>query len=220
MTSAVVDRFEVVEVEEQQGRRQVVVDQFHCLLDPLEEERAVWQARNRVVEGLWWSCSLSSVTSASDRSRRPFSRSTLAWPAKVSRSVWSACVNESTSPDVTDAGSERAIVGAQDGDHPVGQAPRREVAVERVLAPVAGRRNVCRDSSASASTRMSAGATSSGCMSISPPAPSVLLRPWSESVGKRRISAYSARTRRRTAIKTCPTARPNSGALCVFCIDS
>ena len=83
----VVDRLEVVEVEEEHRR---VVGRPACerLADAFGEEPAVRQAGERVVVGLVAELLLD----------RSFSSSTLAWLANVSKSLRSSSLNVDTSP--------------------------------------------------------------------------------------------------------------------------
>ena len=90
----VVDRLEVVEVEEQHRRRAPLP----CA--SAVSTRSVKSARFgrpvRMSWKAWWrSRSFRSVTSASERSRRPFSSITLAWPTNVSSSRRSSGVERS-----------------------------------------------------------------------------------------------------------------------------
>ena len=133
---------------------------------------------------------------------------------------------------------ERADVAETLADHeqaerPVLAAERRD---DRVLEPAGTKERVegvggappreqhrRADASAiSANAAASSGANrSSGCMSNSPSAPLTLRSgPASSEGGSSRISAYSARSNRRAATSSCPTARPNSGAPWVARIDS
>ena len=67
---------------------------------------------------------------------------------------------------------------------------------------------------------MSAGSGASGCDVVGPRGPTVLRTPGWPFAGNRTISAYSARTSCRTAIRSWLTASVNSEAPCVAFIDS
>ena len=84
MAERVVDGFEIVEVEEENGRRGVPRALARSARGPRARTRRGSGRPVRWSWSTWWcSCSFSSVTSASDCSSRLFSSTTLAWPANV-----------------------------------------------------------------------------------------------------------------------------------------
>ena len=214
MTERVVDRLEVVEVEEQHCGGARAVGQRS--LDALGEERAVREAREPSWKAWWRSRSFRSVTSASERSRRPFSSITLACPTKVSRRRRSSPLNVATSPErsPTTRIPNAPFSPRSASDHPVRRGrgrrgSRRAAGRERPAGKQDRRRRPRRarratwTSAGSAIVGVGASRLRVGRARCAGPA----VRP----VGKRKISAYSARTSWRTASRSWLTARRELG---------
>ncbi len=128
----VVDRLEVVEIDEQHRSRTVAA--CHHRFDPLGEEGTVRQSGEYVVEGLV----AQLLLQVGRLGQRPLEPAVLEQHARVTdEGLEQPLVVRVERDDVAgavgdDGEAEHAVLSAERGDDPVGHRPRSEVAVERV----------------------------------------------------------------------------------------